>query len=76
MKDLKKFKKEGVVAVVMCGGNRRSEMNAVKEVKGLDWSSAACGNAIWEGVRLSDFLKALGVKSDESSHVILEGYDR
>lgn len=74
--DLKKFKKEGVVAVVMCGGNRRSEMNAVKEVKGLSWSSAACGNAIWEGVRLCDFLKALGVESDEKSHVILEGYDR
>lgn len=76
MKDLKKFKKEKVVAVVMCGGNRRSEMNAVKEVKGLSWSSAACGNAIWEGVRLCDFLKAMGVKSNETSHVILEGYDR
>lgn len=77
MNDLKKkFKKEGVTAVVMCGGNRRSEMNAVKEVRGLSWSGGACGNAIWEGVRLCDFLKALGVKSDEESHVILEGYDR
>lgn len=76
MTDLKKFKKEKVVAVVMCGGNRRSEMNAVKEVKGLSWSSAACGNAVWEGVRLCDFLKTMNVKSDEISHVILEGYDR
>lgn len=74
--DLKKFKKEKVVAVVMCGGNRRSEMNAVKEVKGLSWSSAACGNAEWTGVRLCDFLEAMGVKSDEKSHVIFEGYDR
>jgi sulfite oxidase len=76
MKELKKFKKEGVVAVIMCGGNRRSEMSAIKEVRGLSWSSGAAGNAIWEGVRLCDFLAALGVKSDETSHVILEGYDR
>jgi sulfite oxidase len=72
----KKFKKSGVVAVVMCGGNRRSEMNAIKEVRGLNWSSAAVGNAVWTGVRLSDFLTAMGVKPDENSHVVLEGYDR
>lgn len=77
LEDLKtKFEKSGVTAVVMCGGNRRKEMNGVKEVRGLQWSSGACGNAIWTGVRLCDFLKALGVESDESSHVILEGYDR
>lgn len=76
LKDLKtKFEKTGVVAVVMCGGNRRSEMHAVKEVRGLSWGAAACGNAVWTGVRLSDFLTALGVKSDENSHVVLEGYD-
>jgi sulfite oxidase len=74
--DLKKMEKTGVVAVVMCGGNRRSEMNAIKEVRGLSWSGAACGNAVWEGVRLSDFLHSMGIESDESCHVILEGYDR
>ncbi|KAL7050558.1 hypothetical protein ACKWTF_004122 [Chironomus riparius] len=77
MNDLKtKFEKAGVTAVVMCGGNRRSEMNAVKEVRGLGWGGGACGNAIFTGVRLCDFLTAMGVKSDEKSHVILEGYDR
>ena len=77
LKDLKsKFEKTGVVAVVMCGGNRRMEMNAVKEVRGLPWSGGACGNAAWEGVRLCDLLSAMGVKSDEKNHVILEGYDR
>lgn len=76
LKDLKtKFKKSGVVAVVMCGGNRRSEMNGVKEVRGLSWGAAACGNAVWEGVRLSDVLTEMGVKPDESLNVILEGYD-
>lgn len=76
MKDLKQFKKEGVTAVIMCGGNRRLEMNAIKEVKGISWHSGAAGNAIWEGIKLCDFLKSLGVESDEKSHVILEGYDR
>lgn len=76
LKDLKtKFEKTGVVAVVMCGGNRRSEMNGVKEVRGLNWGAAACGNAVWTGIRLSDFLAKMGVKSDECSHVIFEGYD-
>lgn len=76
LSDMKtKFEKTGVVAVVMCGGNRRSEMHAVKEVRGLSWGAAAVGNAVWTGVRLSDFLAAMGVKSDEDSHVILEGYD-
>lgn len=76
LKELKtKFEKTGVVAVVMCGGNRRSEMNGVKEVRGLAWGAAACANGVWTGVRLSDFLTAMGVKSDEHSHVILEGYD-
>lgn len=74
--DLKKnFEKSGVTAVVMCGGNRRSEMHAVKEVKGLNWGPGAVGNAIFTGVRLSELLTAMGVKPDERSHVILEGYD-
>lgn len=76
LNDLKtKFEKTGVVAVVMCGGNRRSEMNAIKEVRGLGWGAAAVGNAVWTGVRLCDFLAEMGVETDEHSHVILEGYD-
>lgn len=76
LKDLKtKFTKSGVVSVVMCGGNRRSEMNGVKEVRGLSWGAGAVGNAVWEGVRLSDLLEAMEVKPDENLHVILEGYD-
>lgn len=76
MDDLKKkYEKAGVVAVVMCGGNRRSEMNKIKEVKGLSWGPAAVGNAVFAGVRLCDFLKEMGVSSAEEGHVILEGYD-
>lgn len=59
----------------MCGGNRRSEMNEVKPVKGLSWGGAAVGNATWSGARLSDVLKKMGVESDEQKHIQFEGLD-
>lgn len=75
LKDLKKFPKKTITAAIMCGGNRRSEMNEVKVVKGLSWSGGAVGNARWTGVRLKDVLEKMGVKSDEKKHVIFEGND-
>jgi sulfite oxidase len=45
--DLKKFKEHKVVSTVQCAGNRRSEMNEVKLVKGLNWTGGAIGNAEW-----------------------------
>lgn len=75
LKDLKKFPQKTVTAAIMCGGNRRSEMNKVKVVKGLSWSGGAVGNAKWTGVRLRDILLKMGVKSDEKRHVIFEGID-
>lgn len=71
----KKYPKTEVVAAIMCGGNRRSEMAHIKEIKGLTWSAGAVGNAVWGGVRLCDVLKEMGVKSDEVSHVQFEGLD-
>uniref|UniRef100_A0A8D8G340 sulfite oxidase n=1 Tax=Culex pipiens TaxID=7175 RepID=A0A8D8G340_CULPI len=73
--DLKKFPKVTVTAAIMCGGNRRGEMMEVKPIKGLPWGPAAVGNAQWSGVRLVDVLKAMGVESDEVSHVQFEGLD-
>ncbi|XP_059611744.1 sulfite oxidase, mitochondrial isoform X2 [Phlebotomus argentipes] len=75
MKDLKKLPRHTVTAVVMCGGNRRSEMDSVKKVKGLFWGPSAVGNAEWTGVKLCDILNKLGVKSDEVRHVHFEGLD-
>jgi sulfite oxidase len=72
---LKKYPKHTITAAIMCGGNRRSEMNKVKQVRGLDWGMAAVGNAEWSGVRLADVLRDMGVKSDEVSHVQFEGLD-
>lgn len=67
--DIKALPKVDVTATIMCGGNRRSEMTAVKAVKGLSWSSAAVGNAVWSGPRLSDVLQQMGIESDERRHV-------
>ncbi|XP_055699401.1 sulfite oxidase, mitochondrial isoform X1 [Phlebotomus papatasi] len=75
LKDLKKLPKHSVTAVVMCGGNRRSDMDNVKKVKGLYWGPSAVGNAVWTGVKLCDVLAKMGVKSDEEKHVHFEGLD-
>ncbi|GAB0095632.1 Sulfite oxidase [Sergentomyia squamirostris] len=75
LKDLKKLPQHTVTAAVMCGGNRRSEMDAVKKVKGLFWGPSAVGNAQWTGVKLCEILDKMGVKSDEVRHVHFEGLD-
>ncbi|XP_026480924.1 probable sulfite oxidase, mitochondrial [Ctenocephalides felis] len=73
--DIKKLPKYSVSAAIMCGGNRRSEMTKVKDVRGLTWGAAAVGNATWSGARLVDVLESMGIKSDEESHVQFIGLD-
>ena len=77
LENLKKFPKMSVTAAVQCGGNRRAEMRAEKELKGLDWKGGAIGNAKWTGAKLYDVLKAAGVDEEDEriKHVIFEGYD-
>lgn len=76
--DLKtKFEQHSVVATLQCAGNRRSEVQAVKPVKGLAWSVGAVGNAEWKGVRLRDVLVHAGLRDlDYDGHVHFEGLDR
>ncbi|XP_029450619.1 sulfite oxidase-like [Rhinatrema bivittatum] len=79
LQDLKtRFPRHEVTATLQCAGNRRSEMNAVKPVKGLDWGIAALGNAKWAGARLRDVLLAAGYSEGEAGalHVQFEGLDR
>lgn len=73
--DLKRlFPTSRITATLQCAGNRRSEMAAVKEVKGLSWDTCAIGTAEWGGARLADVLRYFGV--DESKcHVLFEGRD-
>ncbi|XP_013133275.1 PREDICTED: probable sulfite oxidase, mitochondrial isoform X2 [Papilio polytes] len=64
-------------AALMCAGNRRSEMDKVKPVKGISWAGGAISNAVWSGVYLRDVLLSCGVDPEdtEGKHVILTGAD-
>ncbi|KAM3727971.1 Sulfite oxidase [Dirofilaria immitis] len=66
-----------VNATLQCAGNRRSEMDTIKKVQGLNWKSTAIGNAKWTGVRLKDILMKAGVNPNDKhiKHVILRGAD-
>ncbi len=79
LQDLKeKFRQYSVTATIQCAGNRRIEMSAVKEVKGIKWTGGAIGNATWTGVRLRDVLLYAGVSEEDQKveHVHLEGLDK
>ena len=52
-----KFPKHTVMSTIQCAGSRRSEMNQIKKVKGLDWGAAAISTAEWSGARLIDVLR-------------------
>lgn len=69
LEKLRSLEKHSVTATVMCGGNRRSEMHAVRPVRGLHWGQCAVGNAVWSGPKLSDVLREMGVESDDRKHV-------
>ncbi|KAM7308658.1 sulfite oxidase [Ixodes scapularis] len=78
LEDIKtKFEKVTITSVVQCAGNRRSELNKVKKVKGLEWGPCAIGNATWSGARLIDVLHHLGMDTDDPriEHVVFDGLD-
>ncbi|XP_030634591.1 sulfite oxidase, mitochondrial [Chanos chanos] len=74
-----RFPKHTITATLQCAGNRRSEMNKVKTVKGLNWGIAAISNATWSGARLRDVLLYAGFGPEvaaQAKHVQFEGLDR
>lgn len=74
-----RFPKHTVTATLQCAGNRRSEMNKVKQVKGLNWGIAAISNATWGGAKLRDVLLAAGYGPEVAHwahHVQFEGLDK
>ncbi|XP_039758051.1 sulfite oxidase, mitochondrial isoform X2 [Pararge aegeria] len=77
LQDLHRFRPATVNAALMCAGNRRSEMNEVKPVKGLSWTTGAVSNAQWSGVYLRDVLEHCGLDMEdvEGKHVIFTGAD-
>ncbi|XP_066527820.1 sulfite oxidase, mitochondrial isoform X2 [Hoplias malabaricus] len=78
--DLKsRFPKHTVTATLQCAGNRRSDMNKIKQVKGLNWGVGAIGNATWSGARLRDVLSFYGFGPEvaaKARHVQFEGLDQ
>ncbi|RWS31355.1 putative sulfite oxidase-like protein, partial [Leptotrombidium deliense] len=78
LNDLKtKFPKHTVTQAIQCAGNRRSDMNKIEVVKGLNWGPAAISNAKWTGVRLVDVLRhcGLNINNEQIKHVQFEGLD-
>lgn len=80
LEDLKsKFPQHTISATIQCAGNRRSQMSAIKQVRGLMWDNASIGNATWTGVLLRDVLKYAGLTEtscDNVKHVQFEGLDK
>lgn len=69
------FGEEERNAVLMCAGNRRTEMGKVKKVSGTPWTTGAIGNATWKGVDLGKVLSSLG-PDRSAKHVWFESIDR
>jgi sulfite oxidase len=82
LEDLKtKFPPRTIVNTIQCAGNRRSEINAVAKVQGLDWQGGAISTAVFTGARLRDVLASVGltdeeIEKEEYKHVQFEGYDK
>lgn len=72
---LERFPAASTTATLTCAGNRRSEFAAIKKVGGVQWDAGAIGNAEWQGIRLVDVLKSVGVKP-KAKHVWFEGRDQ
>ncbi|KAI0557136.1 sulfite oxidase [Gracilaria domingensis] len=51
-----KFPKHTVASGLQCTGNRRTELNELRKVKGGTWDVGAIGNAVWSGARLRGVL--------------------
>ncbi|KAI8879294.1 molybdopterin binding oxidoreductase [Backusella circina FSU 941] len=74
------FKKESVMMVMQCAGNRRDGLHKVKHTKGVIWGPCALGNAIYSGCRLKDVLESIGVTSKIKNlgklHVAFESVEK
>lgn len=60
-----RFPQGKVVSVITCSGNRRGDMAAAKEARGLSWAAGAIGNVEWTGVWLRDVLAHAGVRESD-----------
>ena len=73
LKDLAKFDRVSLTAVVQCSGNGRAFHRP--RAAGVQWERGAVGNAKWTGVRLRDMLSHIGVQPS-ARHLQMLGADR
>lgn len=64
-----RFESHTVLAVMQCAGNRRADLQEVRQTSGDPWGVGAIGNIEWTGVRLADLLDAAGYDADRARHV-------
>lgn len=57
-----KFEVINIPVSLACDGNRRKELNMVKNSKGFSWGAGATGCVYWKGPLLRDVLLAAGVQ--------------
>jgi sulfite oxidase len=71
-----RFAAREVVATLVCAGNRRAGLAAVRPIPGeLVWGPGAVSTARWRGVALAEVLAAAGV-GDGAAHVGFAGADQ
>lgn len=69
LRDLRRFRQVETTTVHECTGNGRSLFSSQQgeSVSGTAWTLGAVGTVSWQGVRLADVLRALGVRRDAVS---------
>lgn len=63
----KEFDPVELVATLQCAGNRRRELDDIRDVDGIPWDEGALSTACWTGVRLADVLRAAGLPEDRDA---------
>lgn len=62
-----------------CCGNRRKEVNMIKQTIGFNWGSAGIGTNVWKGVAVRELLLKAGITdkdvADGTKHVEFLGYE-
>ena len=70
-----RFEPRTVMEAMQCAGNRRADMQQVRQTSGDPWAPGAIGNAEWTGVPLIEVLRAAGSQTGEHLHVAFEALD-
>ncbi|PXF44458.1 Nitrate reductase [NADH] 2 [Gracilariopsis chorda] len=58
---------------LVCAGNRRKELNMIKQTRGFHWGPAATSTSVWTGVRLTHLLSLCNVNVEKAKYVCFSG---